>query len=150
MTRTPEQGHTPQCLAKAMIAAIENYRDELANHLVHNPENASTVEFDFRVWAQDNNAMHWADLYLSEGTTDCICPMDPIDLFRQGRPYYTRRHVEAIAAAAEAEGRPFCTECNDWHWVDEQHSDDHPEGAEDVDPAATPAGTAPDGLGASW
>ena len=62
MPRTAEQGHTRKCLAKTMIAAIENARD------------AYSSDYDFRVWAQINGALEDADNYLADGTSDCICP----------------------------------------------------------------------------
>jgi len=63
VTRTPEQGHTAPCLAKAMVAAIENARDQMGPGV-----------YLFRIWAQDNTALQWADEYLATGTTQCICP----------------------------------------------------------------------------
>jgi len=72
MARTPEEGHTYKCLAKTMIAVIENERDYLTDLKSRYPD--STLDFDFRVWAQDNNALHVADGYLKDGTSECICP----------------------------------------------------------------------------
>lgn len=61
--RTPEQGHTKRCLAKALIAAIENLRDD------------SGSDVDFRIAVQDNVPLEWADSYLTEGVTECLCPV---------------------------------------------------------------------------
>jgi len=75
MTRTPEQGHTFQCLAKTMIAAIENQRDyllDLARHPDTYPQ--STLDFDFAIWAQDNGPRHQALDNLADGTSTCSCP----------------------------------------------------------------------------
>lgn len=76
MTRTPEEGHTFQCLAKTMIAVIENHRDHLADAMTYQfaPITQSAADYDFRLWAQDNIALHTADEYLADGTSDCICP----------------------------------------------------------------------------
>jgi hypothetical protein len=60
--RTPEQGHTKRCLAAAMICAVENARDD------------GITDLEFRLWAQENRALTWADLYLDEGTATCTCP----------------------------------------------------------------------------
>ena len=62
VTRTPEEGHSRKCLAKAMIAAIENLRD------------SSTSDIEFRIDSQNNTALIWADSYLANGDTECICP----------------------------------------------------------------------------
>jgi hypothetical protein len=61
--RTPEQGHEKECLAKAIICAVENVRD-------YEDETAH----DFRLSAQDNYFLTLADEYLREGITECICP----------------------------------------------------------------------------
>ena len=63
MARSKEEGHTKRCLAKALICAIENARDL-----------SFVSAIDFRVWAQNNEMLEWADMYLDEGTTECICP----------------------------------------------------------------------------
>lgn len=74
--RTPEEGHTVRCLASAMIAAIENRRDELIDATTHRfyPITPVQADFDFRIWSQDNGAMHDADGYLADGTMSCTCP----------------------------------------------------------------------------
>jgi len=81
--RTPEQGHTRACLAKAMITAIENLRDMdevrdawLRRHSQRGegPAFESSLDFDFRVAVQKNEALTMADGYLADGTTECICP----------------------------------------------------------------------------
>jgi len=66
--RTPEQGHTKACLAKAMIVAIENLRDD------------ETTDVEFRVMVQANTALEWADMYLEQGMTVCLCPDPTPDL----------------------------------------------------------------------
>lgn len=72
--RTPEQGHTAPCMAKALISAIENARD-LAISEAHG--NEDTAQYDFRSMAQDNVPLLWADTYLAEGVAECICPELP-------------------------------------------------------------------------
>jgi len=59
--RTPEQGHTKRCLAKALITSIENWRDAYDDH-------------DFRIAAQRNYWLDDADEWLAVGMTECICP----------------------------------------------------------------------------
>ena len=60
--RTPEQGHTKQCLAKALITSIENWRD------------ADIYDHEFRSFAQWNEWLAEADEWLASGLTECICP----------------------------------------------------------------------------
>jgi hypothetical protein len=71
--RTPEQGHSARCLAKALICAVENARDAALHdaNLVGQPWMA---DHQFRLWAQENTFLSWADGYLSDGVTECICP----------------------------------------------------------------------------
>lgn len=61
--RTPEQGHTKRCLAKALITSIENWKDayDIDDH-------------DFRIAAQRNVALEEADEWLAVGMTECVCP----------------------------------------------------------------------------
>lgn len=66
VTRTPEQGHTRRCLAAAMIAAVENLRDA-----------DDRTDVEFRIGLQDGTPLRWADLYLTEGMTECLCPPLP-------------------------------------------------------------------------
>jgi len=66
--RTPEQGHTKECLAKAMIVAIENLRDDAVS------------DVEFRVGLQEGLPLDWADQYLREGVTVCLCPDPTPDL----------------------------------------------------------------------
>ena len=81
-TRTPEQGHTARCLAAAMIAAVENWRDyvtqEAAPPLFGRRHGALADPEDtvvpFRLWAQDNGALTEAESYLADGTMTCTCP----------------------------------------------------------------------------
>lgn len=54
--------HTKRCLAGAMIAALENMRDD-----------EWVTHFDFRIAAQENQALTLADGYLADGTFTCIC-----------------------------------------------------------------------------
>lgn len=61
--RTPEQGHTKRCLAKAMITSIENWRDA-----------EGINDHDFRSFAQRNWNLAEADEWLTSGMTECICP----------------------------------------------------------------------------
>lgn len=70
--RTPEQGHTFECLAAAMICAIENERDALKNV---RPEDVAGVSPDthFRLWLQENGPLQEADSYLADGMTQCYC-----------------------------------------------------------------------------
>ena len=62
--RTPEQGHTVACQAKALITAIEGMRDLEGM----NP-------YWFRGEAQMNFLYH-ADGLLESGSTECLC--DPL------------------------------------------------------------------------
>lgn len=82
--RTPEQGHTAACLAKALILAIENRRDWLvadakrldaARQAAGQPRPSSSLaDYEFRLAAQDNRFLQVADEYLETGATECICP----------------------------------------------------------------------------
>jgi len=47
-----------------MIAAIENARDSDSHFTDH----------DFRIMAQNNEFLEWADDYLADGTKTCLCP----------------------------------------------------------------------------
>jgi hypothetical protein len=63
-----------------MIAAIENARDAA----IEDSAGTSTpdlADFDFRQYAQNNQALYDADGYLTDGMTECICP-DPDQLAR--------------------------------------------------------------------
>lgn len=53
--------HSKQCLAAAIIAAVENLRD------------AADSSFDFRIAAQEDAFIIEADGYLSDGTMTCTC-----------------------------------------------------------------------------
>lgn len=70
-TRTPEQGHTAECLASAMKCAVENARDAFVSDA---RGNADMAQHEFRLWAQRNDALTWADQYLADGTCTCTCP----------------------------------------------------------------------------
>lgn len=50
--------------------------------------------------------------------------MSNVDRFMAARGSipYTRRHVEEIEAHVTAAGIPFCDECCDWHYPDDEHS----------------------------
>ena len=54
--------HTKRCLAGAVIAAVENLRDQ--DGMTH---------FDFRIAVQDNAMLSEADGYLRDGLFTCIC-----------------------------------------------------------------------------
>lgn len=68
--RPAEWLHHPRCLAKAVIAAVENLRD---SHLDAKAD-ATHLALDFRVALQENMPLEWADGYLLDGTTECVCP----------------------------------------------------------------------------
>ena len=74
--RTPEEGHTFQCMAKTMIAAIENQRDYLADVIKSRfaPISQSSADFEFATWVQDNGARYDAERYYDERLTECTCP----------------------------------------------------------------------------
>lgn len=57
--------HQKKCLAAAIIAAVENMRD-----------NEEASDFDFRIVAQDNTFLTMADEYLDEGMMTCQCRLD--------------------------------------------------------------------------
>ncbi|MFE5663383.1 hypothetical protein ACFQ7W_05560 [Streptomyces niveus] len=46
-----------------------------------------------------------------------------VEEFLSRRPYYSRAHVEEIAAQYEGVV-PFCGECKDWHYGVQAHSED--------------------------
>lgn len=56
-----EHLHTRECLAHAIINAVENIRDSAPSDL------------DFRVSMQDGDALTVADDYLASGTVTCKC-----------------------------------------------------------------------------
>lgn len=77
ITRTPEEGHSPACLASAIISAIQNYRDAIcsdAKSAGKNPLTDSIAQFDFRTWSQNNGMLTDADDLLATQLQDCICP----------------------------------------------------------------------------
>lgn len=53
--------HSKECLASAIISAVQNFRDDLS------------TAHDFRLNAQGNDFLHAADEYLTSGTQTCIC-----------------------------------------------------------------------------
>jgi hypothetical protein len=59
-------GHRKACLAKTMIAVLENWRDD---------PNYSDV--GFAIDTNSNQVYHTAYNYLNEGTSTCICPELP-------------------------------------------------------------------------
>ena len=71
-TRTLEEGHSARCLAAAMIAAIENMRDRVAEDTKADAGDDRTVTA-FRLLAQDNAPLTWAEGYLADGTMTCTC-----------------------------------------------------------------------------
>ena len=54
--------HSRQCLGAAIIAAVENVRDE-----------EGQTDHRFRIEAQDNYFLHLADGYLADQTMTCRC-----------------------------------------------------------------------------
>lgn len=68
--RPAEWLHHPTCLAKAVINAVENLRD---SHLEAKAD-ATHLALDFRVALQENLPLTWANEYLLDGTTECLCP----------------------------------------------------------------------------
>jgi hypothetical protein len=58
--------HTKKCLARAIIAAVENARDALDT-------------FDFRIYAQENRFLADADGYLADALMDCVCGEREVD-----------------------------------------------------------------------
>jgi hypothetical protein len=46
----------------------------------------------------------------------------PVEDFLRNRPRYDPEHVAYIAARRDADGTPYCWECHDWHYPDEDHS----------------------------
>lgn len=84
--RTPEQGHTAQCMAKAMIAAIENLRDST---ILDCSRQGMGTETSFRLALQDNTPLAWADSYLVNGDTECICPpIEPVSMSHDEERYW--------------------------------------------------------------
>jgi hypothetical protein len=61
-TRPKEWLHEKECLASAIIAAVENLRDD-----------EYTSDFNFRILMQDNHALQEADAYLHDGIAECRC-----------------------------------------------------------------------------
>jgi hypothetical protein len=57
-----EEGHTKACLASAIIAAVENWRDD-----------EDVTDFGFALEAQ-SNFLHTATEYLDSELADCLCP----------------------------------------------------------------------------
>ena len=55
--------HSKRCMAAAIIAAVENIRDE-----------EGTDEVDFRIAMLHGRAIEAADDYLATGLTECRCP----------------------------------------------------------------------------
>lgn len=76
--RTPEQGHTAQCQAKALITCIENARDALVSDYASYPKvkGLRGAHYDFRILAQDNYFLTEVDNFMAEGVMECICPDD--------------------------------------------------------------------------
>ena len=53
--------HSKECLAEAIISAVQNLRDDLS------------TAHDFRLNVQANLPLQWADEYLTSGTQTCTC-----------------------------------------------------------------------------
>lgn len=79
--RTPEQGHTKACLAKALTTVLENWRDD-----------SSVTDLDFRLHLQNNGPLDEVDSYLRAGITECVCP--PLLLQRYEVTVVTKRGEE--------------------------------------------------------
>ena len=60
--RAAEHLHEKRCLAAAMLAAVENLRDD-----------ETLDDFGFRIAAQQNGALEAADQYLADGLMTCRC-----------------------------------------------------------------------------
>jgi hypothetical protein len=45
-----------------------------------------------------------------------------VEDFLATRPEYTREHVEYIASVKYRDATPYCWECHDWHYPDEEHT----------------------------
>lgn len=56
--------HTKECLADALISAVQNLRDS---------DRWARNDAQFRRHAGDGTLLDWAELYLEEGTKTCIC-----------------------------------------------------------------------------
>lgn len=48
--------------------------------------------------------------------------MDTVRDFTANHPTWNEEHVQHLAAWAERESIPYCTECHDWHRSSEEHS----------------------------
>ena len=96
MARTPEQGHSAACLAKAMIAAIENLRD------VHIDDarrlgQPSLGDHGFTLDAQDNRFLDEAFGYLDDNTISCVCPdLEPYPVDADDDDHAERRAFAAM------------------------------------------------------
>lgn len=88
---TPEEGHTHQCLASAMISAIQNWRDS-----------DGMTDHEFRLMAQDGDFLSTADEYLNSGLSDCLCPPK----VREDRHYWT---IYSFVAGHTYRTELFCT-----------------------------------------
>jgi hypothetical protein len=77
--RTPEQGHQAQCLAAAMISAIQNFRDSIIgdqqrlDYADRKSYDAEATVSAFMSLAQSNAFLTEAEEYLRSGLQDCRC-----------------------------------------------------------------------------
>jgi hypothetical protein len=78
--RTPEQGHTRACLAKAIVTSVQGW-----------VEADDITDFDFRSAAQDNAFLTEADEWLASGTVECICPDHTISV---GDDWWTEANAD--------------------------------------------------------
>lgn len=46
-----------------------------------------------------------------------------VDDFLSAHPWCDADHVRDLAAFAEIESIPYCSECHDWHHANEDHSE---------------------------
>lgn len=93
--------HSKQCLAKALIAAIENLRDQ------------DYTDYDFRLDVQNNVSLQTADDYLFDGTTDCICPENEIILTLR-QMHQEGNTSEALYQAEERLSHAAFVEFTEW------------------------------------
>lgn len=49
---------------------------------------------------------------------------DHVKAFLERRPYYTDGHVREISEYAHRDGIPWCSECADWHFPEDEHTED--------------------------
>lgn len=67
--RTPEDGHSRNCLASAIMSAVQNFRD-IDMHRGEGDDFESSLDHDFRLAAQANEFLAAADGYLTWAEVD--------------------------------------------------------------------------------